>query len=366
MELNSHFIKGNKYFRFEVAFFVFLIFLIPFLSDLEYNYYEQPDNFINGSYPTSIIRRLVWGCFRIVPYYLFYKLAIERLLIRKKYLLFILWFVLFVSFLDVYRIFMYTCITLMGFLPVEIINESKAVMERPYTFHFNLNYMLKEMVLMSGLAYFIHYKDQQEKMASLTALQLQSELNNLKLQLQPHFFFNTLNNIYSLALHKSDNTAPMIARLSDMMRYVLYETRKDKVSLEKEVAFLQNYVTVQAVRYDKRFAIHFDTQGIHPSALIEPLLLLPIIENTFKHGLEREVDDGFVDIVICLNETELTLTTANKKPVHTNITNHTHGIGMENSRKRLALLYPDKHTITIEERDQVYKLTLTIFLASHD
>lgn len=358
--------KGNKYFKFEVLFFVSIIFLIPVLSDLEYAYYERPVYFKDGSYPTSIIRRLIWGCFRIIPYYLFYKLVIERLLIYKKYLLFIFWFIFFVSVLDAYTLFMHKCISLMYFLPVELINESTAVVNKPYSFHFNLNYMLKELFLMAGLAYFIHYKEQQEKMASLKAMQLQSELNNLKHQLQPHFFFNTLNNIYSLALHQSENTAPMVARLSEMMRYVLYETKNDQVSLEKEVAFLQNYISVQAVRYDNRFAIHFDTQGIHPAALIEPLLLLPYIENTFKHGLEGEVDNGFVDIVICLNENELTLRTVNKKSVNAANKVSAKGIGMENTRKRLALLYPDRHTIAIEDNELTYKLTLSILLTSHD
>lgn len=366
MELSKQFMKGNKYFKSEVAFFAFVTFLIPVLSDLEYAFYEHPDSFNDGSYPASIIRRIVWGCFRIVPYYLFYKLAIEKLLIPKKYLLFILWFVLFVSFLDIYTIFMHKCISLMYFLPDELSNESKVVVNKPYSFHFNLNYMLKEMVVMCGLAYFIHYKEQQEKMTSLKAMQLQSELNNLKHQLQPHFFFNTLNNIYSLALYKSENTAPMVARLSEMMRYVLYETKNDQVSLEKEVAFLQNYISVQAVRYDNRFVIHFDTQGIHSSALIEPLLLLPYIENTFKHGLEGEVDDGFINIVICLSENELTLRTMNKKSGNAVKTAGTSGIGMENTRKRLALLYPGRHTITIEDQELIYKLTLTILLTNHD
>lgn len=366
MKWSSNIFKDNKYLKFEVLFFVSIMFLIPVLSDLEYAYYERPVYFKDGSYPTSIIRRLIWGCFRIVPYYLFYKLVIERLLIPKKYLLSIFWFIFFVSFLDIYSLFMHKCISLMYFLPVELINESKAVINKPYSFHFNLNYMLKELFLMAGLAYFIHYKEQQEKIASMKALQLQSELNNLKVQLQPHFFFNTLNNIYSLALNKSEKTALIVAQLAEMMRYVLYKTNKDKVSLEKEVAFLQNYISVQSIRYDSRFAINFDTQGISQTALIEPLLLLPYIENTFKHGLEGEVTNGFIDIVICLNEHELTLSTTNKKTISTHEKNKARGIGMKNTEKRLALLYPDRHNITIEESDDIYKLTLTIFLTSHD
>jgi sensor histidine kinase YesM len=365
MDWNVNFIKGNKYFKLEIIFFVSLTFLIPIMSDLEYDIYEQPEHFNDGSYPTSIVRRIVWGSFRIIPYYLFYKLAIEGLLIPKKYLLFVLSFVFFVSFLDFHRMFMYKSISLMEFLPSELIRESKLVLNKPYVFHFNLNYMLKEMVLMGGLAYFINYREQQIKINSLKAMQLQSELNNLKLQLQPHFFFNTLNNIYSLALQNSENTAPMVARLSEMMRYVLYEAKNDKVLLKKEVDFLQNYIAVQMVRYDNRFKINFDTQGINDLALIEPLLLLPYIENTFKHGLEGEMGSGFIEIIVCLNENELTVSTFNKKPPVEKKINSNKGIGMENTQKRLKLLYPGKHTVKIEESSKQYKLTLSIILEGH-
>jgi sensor histidine kinase YesM len=363
MNNSVDFIQGNKYYKTELLFFIGLCFLIPILSDLEYAYYQEPTHFYNGSYPVSIIRRLIWGSFRIIPYYLFYKLAIEGILIKKRYYTFIVWFIAFVSFLDLYGRFMYNCISLMWFLPDEILRETNKVLKKPYTFHFNINYMLKEMVLMSGLAYFINYREQEAKISALKALQIQSDLDNLKLQIQPHFFFNTLNNIYSLALQNSLHTAPMVAKLAEMMRYVLYETLHNKVALKKEVAFLQNYISVQSIRYDELYTISFDTQGIDETAQIEPLLLLPFIENTFKHGLETELENGFIEMVICLNGNELTLTTCNKK---SNNTKQKKGIGIENTQKRLSLLYPNKHSIFIEDNNNLYKLTLTIFLSSHD
>lgn len=360
MAANIDFVKGNKYFKIELLFFIVIIFLIPILSDLEYAFYEQPSQLSSGAYPTSIIRRLVWGAFKIVVYILFYKIAIQQYLIQKKYLLFSIYFVLFVSFLDFYYLFMYKCISLMPFLPEMMINESNRFLNRPYTFHFNLNYMLKEMIVMSGLAYFINYREQEIRINTMKSLQLQSELSNLKLQIQPHFFFNTLNNIYALALHNSANTAPMVAKLAEMMRYILYDTVNTKVLLKKEVEFLENYVTVQSIRCHNKFRIEFDTQGINDTTYIEPLLLLPYIENTFKHSTDQEKGDGFIEIVICLNNNELTLTTFNNK---SNINSTRKGIGMENTQKRLNLLYPNKHSIRIEDGENQYKLSLTVFLS---
>ncbi len=363
MKSGVNFIKGNKYAKVEILFFVVLTFLIPIISDFEYAFYEEPTWFYNGSYSTSIIRRLVWGSFRIIPYYLFYKLAIERILINKKYFTFLVWFVLFVSFLSLYGQFMYNCISLMWFLPNEILAETNKVLNKPYVFHFNINYMLKEMILMSGLAYFINYRQQEIKISALKASQLQTDLDNLKLQIQPHFFFNTLNNIYALALQKSDNTAPIVAKLAQMMRYVLYETVHTKVMLKKEIEFLENYIAVQSIRCDNRYRIEFDTQGIDNTTYIEPLLLLPYIENAFKHSTDQEKGDGFIEMVVCLNNNELTLTTFNKKS-SANIQNN--GLGMKNTLKRLDLLYPNNYSIHIQDADDHYKLTLTIFLSKHD
>lgn len=360
MAANTNLIKDNKYLKIELIFFIVITFLIPILSDLEYAFYEQPSKFSNSAYPISVIRRLVWGAFRIIPYILFYKLVIQQSLIQKKYLLFSIYFVLFVSFLDFYHLFMYKCISYMHFLPADLIKESNRNLSRPYIFHFNLNYMLREMIIMSGLAYFINYREQEIKINSLNALQLQSELSNLKLQIQPHFFFNTLNNIYALALHNSVNTAPMVAKLAEMMRYVLYDTVNAKVLLKKEVEFLKNYVALQSIRCNTEYRIDFDTQGINDTTYIEPLLLLQYIENAFKHSTDQEKGDGFIEIVICLNNNELTLFTCNKK---SNINNESNGIGMGNTKKRLNLLYPDNHSIKIDNNANQYKLTLTIFLS---
>ena len=184
-----------------------------------------------------------------------------------------------------------------------------------------------------------------------------SELTYLKAQLQPHFFFNTLNNIYSLALIQSKDTAPLVAKLAEMMRYILYKSDEKLVSLKEEVAFLQNYVEVERIRYRSAIKINFETQGIDEESKISPLLLLPFIENAFKHGIEEEEKDGFVNIIICKTEDELTLEVSNSIA---KTKENLGGIGLVNVKKRLEILYPNSHLLAIENDGIVYNVNLTL------
>jgi LytS/YehU family sensor histidine kinase len=222
--------------------------------------------------------------------------------------------------------------------------------------------VIRETLVLAALAYFIHYLRQEKKINALKQAKLEMDLNYLKAQLQPHFFFNTLNNIYSLAQASSAETAPMIEKLSGMMRYIIYETSHSKVLLQKEISFLQNYIDVESVRYGNRISIRFDSQVMNKDALIEPLLLLPFIENTFKHGAQQETGKGFIEIVICLDGAELILETKNSKPVLPNVQNGPSGIGLKNVKERLELLYPDKHKLVINDEEKVYALFLSIQL----
>jgi LytS/YehU family sensor histidine kinase len=183
----------------------------------------------------------------------------------------------------------------------------------------------------------------------------------LKAQLHPHFFFNTINNIYALALKQSADTAPMVAKLAEMMRYILYEADQPVVLLEREIEFLNNYIGTEKIRH-KRNDIRFDVQRIDRNIRIEPLLLLPFVENAFKHGLEQETGNGYVHIVICLVENELTVEVTNSKPAEGEI-RVTKGIGMQNLQKRLAILYPGKHQLLVHDEADKYQVTLTLLTA---
>ena len=352
----------DRYAKIEIGFFLLISIGIPLLSDLEYHLKEAPTAFSGNDYSITFIRRLVWGLHHIIPFYLFYKLAIQQLLVNKKYGWFLLSFAGFVVFLEYYTVYaQYWTISKATFLPPEMVAEATRWLHAKQLLHFTVSYLLIQVLVMIALAYFIHYDQQEKRIAEFKRMQTEADLQYLKAQLQPHFFFNTLNNIYSLALQRSELTAPLVAKLSDMMRYVLYDAEQAKVPLEKEVAFLRNYTAVQSVRYNDQISIHFDTQGINSSAFIEPLLLLPFVENAFKHGIEEEAASGFIEIIISLADGELVLSVSNSRAAKTDTTENA-GIGMANTRKRLLLLYPGRHTLAIRENETTYTVNLSLIL----
>ncbi len=355
--------KWDRYRVIECVFFVFIYFLMPMGSDLEYMINKEPGSSGAGYLRENITRRLVWGCFNVLPYYLFYKLAIQRLLVRKKYAYFLLSLLGFLVLYEFYKVYgTYWTITQLEFLPEFMRKEAARWMKWRGGLHFTVHYMMLELIKITALAYFIHYDKQGKEIQQLKQLQTEADLAHLKGQLQPHFFFNTLNNIYSLALQQSPHTAPLVSRLSDMMRYVLYEGMKPQQPLSREIAFLQDYIAAHSVRYNDRITIVFDTQGVTDEVMIAPLLLLPFVENAFKHGIGEETDRGFIEIIACLQEMELTLSVKNSIPktaVHSST-----GVGLENTRQRLALLYPGQHSLKCSNNGSMYEVVLTVNL--HD
>ena len=355
--------EWNRYAKIEIGFFIFISIIIPLLSDLEYSLKEAPNELTGSFYPVNIIRRLVWGVHHIIQFYLFYKLAIQQLLIKKRYALFLLSCLGFILFLEWYTVYIeYWTISKSTFLPPQIVADATKWMHTKQLLHFTVSYLLVQLLELVALGYYIHYDQQEKQLQELKRMQVENDLQQLKAQLQPHFFFNTLNNIYSLALQQSALTAPLVARLSDMMRYVLYDTGNLKVPLEKETNFLANYVAVQSVRYNKNITIHFDNQGIHSGAMIAPLLLLPFVENAFKHGVEEEAGSGYIEIIICLEKDELTLSVANSKPIKTKNETTATGIGIANTERRLQLLYPQKYTLDIQQDASTHSVILSINL----
>ncbi|MBK5286245.1 MAG: histidine kinase, partial [Bacteroidia bacterium] len=198
------------------------------------------------------------------------------------------------------------------------------------------------------------------KVLELQKDNLQLELNALKAQVNPHFLFNTLNNIYSLALRKSEKTPEMILKLSDMMRYLLYECNVAQVPLQKEINFINNYIELEKIRHDKNVKIDFSLTGNLDDSEIAPLLLIPFVENSFKHGVNALVGKGWVDIRLNIMNKKLSLVVVNSKPENNNGTGKEKGIGLENVKKRLELLYPGKYTLSIEPQEEKFLVNLSV------
>ena len=189
----------------------------------------------------------------------------------------------------------------------------------------------------------------------------QFELELLKAQLNPHFFFNTLNNIYSLVLKKSDEAPAALMKMSDIMRYMLYDSRNQKVPLEKELEYLEDYIELQKLRFTDPGYIDYEVSGTIENHKIPPMMLLSFVENAFKHGKKRVTNPG-ITVRIEASEKHFSFMVSNyvvdDAPVDR--TGRT-GIGMKNIKRRLELLYPNSHKLETSNRDGKYTVKLNIY-----
>ena len=188
---------------------------------------------------------------------------------------------------------------------------------------------------------------------------LNTELSFLKSQVNPHFFFNTLNNIYSLAVVRSEKTAPAVMKLSSIMRYILTETQRDKVPLSNEVDFIHNFIDLQQVRLTDKVVLNFSAEGAIDKLLVAPLLFIPFVENAFKYGVSTK-ESSNITIEIRTNGDTILFSSRNYiVPSENNLMENT-GIGINNVKRRLELMYPGKHTLTTTEKDNYYTVHLEI------
>ncbi len=188
---------------------------------------------------------------------------------------------------------------------------------------------------------------------------LSAELAFLKSQINPHFLFNSLNSIYSLAYQKSDTTPEAILKLSEIMRYMLYESNDGKVDLARELQYLQNYIDLQKIRFGSKAFVDFKITGEVGAQKIVPLLLIAFIENAFKHGVAND-PSAPLRLLINLDGVNLYFYTENKK--HMNNRDMEGGIGLQNVKRRLDLLYPGKYKLDIQDRPDTYTCELSLVL----
>ncbi len=191
---------------------------------------------------------------------------------------------------------------------------------------------------------------------------LQAELNFLKSQINPHFLFNTLNNLYSLTLKKSDSSPEVVLKLSEILDYMLYECSSEKVSLEKEISLVKNYIDLEKLRFGERFNIKLQIEGKPAGINVAPLLLFPLVENSFKHGVRRDAENSWVKIDLTVKRDEVVFEVSNKIASEKTGDNIPGGIGLENLKKRLDILYPGRHEFSIKEDSYEFKAVLKLNL----
>lgn len=193
---------------------------------------------------------------------------------------------------------------------------------------------------------------------------INNELMALRSQINPHFLFNSLNSVYSLALHQSNKTPAVILKISDLMRYMLYEANEDKVSLKNELHFLKNYFELQKLRSDNRSEIKLTITGEIKKQQIAPLLFLPFIENSFKHGVKGDPEGGFTRVNINVTGEEIQMDVINNKGKIDKVEkNNFQGLGLQNARRRLELLYPQKHDLSVKDLEDSFEVKLKIALS---
>jgi hypothetical protein len=207
-----------------------------------------------------------------------------------------------------------------------------------------------------------HWYQKQKEAQQLITSKANAELQLLKAQVHPHFLFNTLNNIYSFILTSSPKAPEMIKKLSGLLRYIIHECNQPGVPLEKELKMIRDYISLETIRYGEQFDITVDISGELSNKKIAPLLLLPFVENSFKHGTSKTLSKPWVNLDIIIEDTKIYFMLNNSKPLEYISPNRNGGIGLSNVQKRLQLLYPGRHELKMGSEPDHFTVLLEMDL----
>ncbi len=206
---------------------------------------------------------------------------------------------------------------------------------------------------------FLFAQKKEEAIAKQSAALAESELKFLKMQINPHFLFNSLNNIYALSISNSEKTPESIHSLSEMLRYVIYDCERPKVPIEKEIHYIENFIELFKLRSSKGFNITFNNEMEHTANEVAPMLFIIFIENAFKHSGIEKGGDAFVNIALTSSNDEISFSVENSLPKEKINKDKSSGIGLNNAKKRLEIYYPNKHNLKIETNGG-YRVNLKI------
>lgn len=300
----------------------------------------------------------------ILTTYLFNYLLIPKYLSQKKYALFF-----YFSFLTILGS-SWLSFLIVFYALINILNTEASL--EPATLHPELQVLSLNFIVFLAIAitqvkrafYMQQEKNELEKTQLTTQLKLkEAELKLLKAQVHPHFLFNTLNNLYGLTLEKSDTAPQLVLQLSEILDYILYRCNAPKVKLSDDLNNIKNYIEIEKIRYSKKLKLKADFPPETGGLKIAPLLLLPFVENAFKHGVSQFPGVAYVNIKISLNGKNLIFKIENSVIPLNNINKNEHkGIGLFNVKKRMELLYPQKHKLTISEQPETFSVNLNLEL----
>ncbi|MGU3375780.1 sensor histidine kinase [Chryseobacterium sp. M5A1_1a] len=335
--------------------FWILYYILETYLDFYWSRYQFPDFKWQVRFQNTIILELGYLLIKIpLAYFLLYlyeKAHIKKLFKYFFYILIIIVAVLGHRFFTHYIIYPYiygVTETLDGKQPSGYINGLVA---------FN---SFMDLIFMVGLVFGVEITRQKnllkDQISQLKSEKLDQELTMLKAQINPHFLFNTLNNIYGMALKKADETPDVILQLSKVMRYNIYEAAEKNIPIEKDIENIKDFIQIQKIRHH-HLSVHLHEDIDNPSQEISPLILIQFVENAFKHGVSESLGDSFIHINIQLKNGILTYFIENSK--EDNSHKHSTKIGLRNIHRQLELLYPN-HTLTVEDKNDRYIVELTI------
>ncbi len=287
--------------------------------------------------------------------YLNYFFFLPRLLKSKNFLRYVL------EFIPVFCVLAYLVVVAKRYILVDYFPSR--ILDSP---RFAVNVIIGTLflVVFVGLLKFVEdWFELEAKKRALENENLTSELRFLKAQINPHFLFNTLNNLYYLAYTKSPNTTEVISKLSQMMRYMLDDSNHSTVSLSKEIEYMQNYISLEKLRLGKDIPIRFEVQGDTDGVRIVPLLLITFLENAFKHGISNSSPDSWIEVDIQLKDHWCYYKVANSKiPESGKTVKEKSGIGLLNVKRRLDLSYPGKYELNVADEPDRYSVDLKLNL----
>jgi len=283
------------------------------------------------------------------------------LVYRKKYILYII-SVLAAIFIMVIVKFNLTYLLITH----EVWPEGPETIDR-LTLNYTIDMMMGELYVITfvtAIKITLDFLKEQKRVTDLEKSQLETELLFLKSQISPHFFFNTLNNIYSLSVEKSNKTPKIVLKLSELMRYMLYETKSKRQTLENEILCIQNYLDLERIRNDDRLEINMTISGDIHDKEIAPIILLTFIENAFKHGVNKNTGKVIININFKIKGDFLHFTISNPTPEitqHKDNFNKSSGIGIENVKKRLELGYnKSDYKLSFKNKKDIFVVKLII------
>jgi sensor histidine kinase YesM len=302
----------------------------------------------NGNYEIELYRSFAFLPNHLFIVYTFFYFLIPKFLFQKKFILFFLFSVL------VYAAGM----QLSGFINFYVLGNTSLRWSIGAS-------MLGESTVL-GIAISIKllkywYKQKQQIMVA-EQQKISAELELLKSQIHPHFLFNTLNNLYAHTLEQSDKAPRIVLKLSNLLRFMIYESNAPFIPLKKDIALLQEYIELEQLRYGNRLDVSMNVQGSLDQVEIAPLLLLPLVENAFKYGTSKQLDQCWISLDLHVSEGLMKLKLINSRDKDA-VKGESGGIGLQNVSKRLELLYPGMYSFHVSEDDEVFVVMLDLQLS---